>query len=341
MIYIRVDAGNARGMGHLSRMRVLGKCLDSRGHHVRFVTRGNAVTTNILASDRFDHMIFPAAMPERELIERALAGRSDTPNLWIFDLLDTDPVWSAAIKDRGFKVVAFDDTKGALAQADLVVNAFVHSRKAYDSAKVSAALCEGLDYAIIAPSAVQRRRIRSIAKGGPLSVAVTMGGSDTHGASIIALKALFATGSTLRSVRLCIGPFFRNEAGLLAQIRSLPFPVEVLHAPAELHRELDREDVIICSGGMTLLEVCVMGLPALAFAGELHEERNISELASLKACVPIGSICAADEYELRAKIASAIFNIDLLNETAANAMRFVHDGTEVCVQRICGLLPTR
>jgi len=54
--------------------------------------------------------------------------------------------------------------------------------------------------------------------------------------------------------------------------------------------ELDTMDVVICGGGVTLFEICAMGLPVLAFANEVHEEKTIKYFSQHGACINIGSV---------------------------------------------------
>lgn len=337
MIYIRIDAGPVRGMGHLYRMLTLADRLAACRQPVTFVIRNDDATKKILDARGAGYKSFPSSMGEEEIIRKSLAGHGPLPDLWIFDLLDTDPVWPRSIRKKKIKVVSFDDTKGSLTEADLVINAIVHSWDAYEARDVKVPLREGLAYAIINPSAIRQRRKRVIAREGPLAVAITMGGSDTHASSLAMLEALADRAPDSHRIHLFTGPGFSHERELSSLVNSLSRPVSVRRAVPDLHRELNPMDVVICSGGVTLLEVCAMGLPALAFAGELHEEKNIRYLSSLKACLPIGSICTVDTKRLKDKIGEFLSNRDLLNETASSAMRCVGDGTDACAQAICGL----
>ena len=338
MIYIRTDANRDRGMGHLYRMLTLADRLVFCRRHVKFVIRQDAATEKILKAKGADYLSFPSLTAEDEIIKVSLADERRLPELWIFDLLDSDEEWVRAVKEKGVKAVSFDDTKGALEEAGLVINSFAHSWGRYKKRDVRVPLLEGLGYSIINPNALLHRKKRVIAPGCSLAVAITMGGSDCYGSSLLILKALAGSAPNNSRITLFTGPNFSHYDELSSLADELSYSITVRRAVSDLHRELDHMDVIICSGGITLLEVCAMGLPALAFATESHEEKNIRYLSLLKGCLSIGSIRAVNVKKLSSKIRELLADRAVLNETAASAMRCVGSGTDNCVQAILDLV---
>ena len=338
MIYIRVDANHNRGMGHLYRMLTLAEILICRAQRVKFIIKSNEASEKILDARDIDYLSFPVSIEEEEVIRKSLTEQESLPDLWIFDCLDTDVAWIRLIKENKIKVVCFDDTKAGLQQADLVINALVHSWESYENKDAKAPILEGLAYAIINPNAVKYRKKRVLSQGKPLQIAITMGGSDTHGSSLVILEAIAKKKLNECGLYLFTGPHFQHQKELSLLLDSMSCRTVVKHAVSNLHQELDSKDVVICAGGITLLEICAMGLPALAFANEQHEERNISHLLSLNACLLLGSISSVNIEELKARISALLLDIKLLNEVAASAICSVTDGTTNCGRAVLNLL---
>ena len=288
-VYIRLDANHAKGMGHLYRMLVLANVLISYRLLITFIVKCNVITENILKSNKFKYLSFPESMSEENIIALTLSNHKSLPDLWVFDVLSTETVWIKLIKEKNIKVVCFDDEKGGLQEADLVINSIVHSWGRYDKESINVPLLEGTAYAILQPSVFNLRKERVIGDEEFLKVGITMGGSDTHGSTLVILKSVLDILDNYK-FHVFTGPHFLHQDYLDAIMDSIHLDISVKHAVPDLHLELDTMDVVICGGGVTLFEICAMGLPVLAFANEVHEEKTIKYFSQHGACINIGSV---------------------------------------------------
>jgi hypothetical protein len=66
-----------------------------------------------------------------------------------------------------------------------------------------------------------------------------------------------------------------------------PQGVEVVRSPASLLEPLLRCDVVVCTGGQTLVEAAATGTPALALEGALNQRPQIAALADREAVVAV------------------------------------------------------
>ncbi|MFC1675845.1 PseG/SpsG family protein [Planctomycetota bacterium] len=337
-VYIRLDADHTRGMGHIFRMSILAEILIADGVEVTFIIRSNQAAEEILQDKAFKYLSYPISMSEQEIINSSLKQSDELPMLWIFDILSTQPEWIELVKQRNIKVVCFDDTEGGLVKADLVINSIADSWGGYERNEVKAEILEGFDYSILSPEVMRYRKPRSIPKDKCLSVGITMGGSDSHGSTVVILKAVCEMPPDKYKFNIFAGPHFLHQEELSALLDSIDRDVLVQHSPVNFHKELDTMDIIICAGGITLYEVCTMGLPAIAFANEPHEERTIDYFASLDACIPIGSVHHFDINELKLKIRALLQDRELLNKLSVSALSSVTSGTDKCVQAIYRLI---
>jgi hypothetical protein len=66
-----------------------------------------------------------------------------------------------------------------------------------------------------------------------------------------------------------------------------PEGVEVLRGPASLLEPLLRCDVVVCTGGQTLVEAAATGAPALALEGAANQRTQIASLTAQRAVLPV------------------------------------------------------
>jgi spore coat polysaccharide biosynthesis predicted glycosyltransferase SpsG len=290
---IRLDAGHKRGMGHLFRMLLLADYLRPAGFDARFLLRDNAVSRKVLAETPFAGLFCPVDSSEEAIIDTGLE-QCRRPDLWIFDVLSTRAGWVRRVKNKGIPVVCFDDLAGGPSDADLVINAIAGC---WPSPPGGPQVLNGPKYAIVDPEILRLSKPRRDRRRS-FQVGVTMGGSDTHGATVQLAGVLTQMADI--GVTLFLGPHFLHDAELQAVLAGTDSRCEVRRAVPDLHRELVAMDAVICGGGQTLYELCGLGLPILAFANEPHEEQTIAYFERRRACVNIGSAgCTLDAAGLR------------------------------------------
>ncbi len=287
-IVIRVDGDHQRGMGHLFRMKTLANEFRTKGVPYLFVIRQNDCSKQILHDAEHPCLEYPIESHEGYIIEDYFQNHV-IPDLWIFDIMSTKSEWVRQVKRRRSIVVCFDDLEGGIEAADLVINAIAgcwEEEKRPRSLDVRVLNVPG--YAIIAPEVLNITRRDETSKG-PIRIGVTMGGSDTHGATVQVAKVLSELKEELEAT-FFLGPHFMHVRELEGLLAGLPFPSVTRTALPRLHQELIKVDLVICGGGQTLFELCAMGMCTAALANEVHEEKTISYFAEHGACIDIGSV---------------------------------------------------
>jgi spore coat polysaccharide biosynthesis predicted glycosyltransferase SpsG len=129
----------------------------------------------------------------------------------------------------------------------------------------------GLDYLILNPEIARWRRERSTLG----SILVTLGGTDTYGATV---KAVAMLRRQRRSATVVIGPGFMHRATLDAELT--PDFILKVGVPS-LIQEMSRHDLAITGGGVTAFEAAASGLPLIAIANEWFEVPMARHLAGL------------------------------------------------------------
>jgi len=290
LVVFRIDAGHARGLGHLQRMIVLSDKFEENGYDAFFLLRKNKIAESILEKRSKSYVSYPLEFAEKDMLkcyfdEYAVAG------LWIFDILSTEAEWISYVKGMGVRaVVCFDDFNGGLKVADAVINPILGCWGQNSEKKGSRPLVfNGPSYAIIDPGVMNLKKYRK-SRESIVKVGITMGGSDTYGATIKIAEALRELKANNLHIYFFLGPHFMHEPELNLALATYPHAYSVKKSVLNLHKELIEMDVVICGGGQTLFEVCALEIPALAFANEPHEEKTIDFFLKNNACINIGSI---------------------------------------------------
>lgn len=283
IIVFRLDANHERGMGHLYRMKTLADKFRKDNFDCFFLLRSNETAANILSKTVYNHLLYPQDYSEEKIINKYFL-KHPKPNLWIFDMLTTESEWVLRVKKNDVPVVCFDDLKGGVSAADLVVNAIVGC---WDKGPSGGNVLSGPQYAVINSGILGFKKKKGLSEGA-IKVGVTLGGSDTHGATIRIAQALSEIADI--DVTFYLGPYFIHDEELNNVLPQLSLQHSVKKTVQDLHRELSEMDAVICGGGQTLFELCAMGIPALALANESHEEKTISYFSRHGACIDIGSV---------------------------------------------------
>jgi len=262
---------------------------------------------------------------------------SNNPHLWIYDVLDTEPAWLNRLHDDDITIVCIDDLRGGPSRAHLTINPIVGCWENAPSVDPAASVYNGPAYAILPPALYTYRKDRSRmsrAQRG-LHLAVTMGGSDTYGATATIAKSLMAVDTKIDHVTFVLGPLFKHHDEMANATAQFPFSFTIRLAVADLHALLDTMDAVICAGGITLFEMCSMGLPALSLASEPHEEKTIAYFERKGACINLGSVHASSAEHIGERLTAILQDADRRGAVSANAMNLV-DGRGI--YRVCNLI---
>jgi len=245
------------GMGHLFRMITLYGALRHKGASATIVLLGK----HLPSSEWLERSSIPCQIVEDATTlsgwEKRLALQYGA-QVWVNDRLHTDADHARRIKDMGLWLVTFDDLGGGAALADLHVSALAGVRGETPS---GVKVLTGLEYLLVSQDIAHFRRQRTECH----SRVVTLGGSDTHGVTLMVARWL--------SIRqqpgtLILGPGFEHE-GVLSTIVS--DSITVKRSVPSLAAEFAAHDLAITGGGLTAFEATAAGLPTITVANETWE----------------------------------------------------------------------
>jgi spore coat polysaccharide biosynthesis predicted glycosyltransferase SpsG/ribosomal protein S18 acetylase RimI-like enzyme len=241
-LLLRADAGPSIGVGHLSRCVALAEAAVARGWPV--VLAGEVEGGGWLV-DRLSTLDVPV-VPADSLATRAKELGADVVLVDHYGLGELPEVRAVS------RLVSMEDGHFGRRAADVVVDAnlFTAARPADGSPVVLA----GPDFAPMRRDVVAARAARTARAGGPLRVVVVMGGGATGEAVSAALTALRDTGVPLA---------VRALSTAAVQVPAGPGQRFTVEPPTPRLPELLAEaDLVVSAAGVTLLELCCVGVPA-------------------------------------------------------------------------------
>lgn len=298
-------------MGHLFRMFHLARELRSRDLPFVFFVNDHKPSLQLLRQDQL-----PFETVDLNHVEQwaQAAIRRTQARLWINDRLNTNLVQAQAVKQTGIPLTTFDDRGDGASLADLHIAALAFTA---DQPLGGRRVARGHEYLILNPEIAHLRRQRVKVE----RILVSMGGTDTYGATVkvVALLRRRGLGATV-----VIGPGFQHRAALDAEL-DMKFQLKV--AVPSLIDEMSRHDLAVVGGGITAFEAAASGLPAIAVANEDFEVPVARHLASLGVARYAGHHSALDE---------AAFDIpeDIANMSMAGLNKIPLDG----VRKTCQLI---
>ncbi len=244
-----LEAGQHFGSGHAARMASLCSALVRR-HEVVIATPSLSIVRRV-----FDMFAVRARIVRRRIDPTLRDLRCD---LYVIDHLDTTRSLVRALRADGARVVTFDDRGAGARDADLVVNAIVGD---WDAPRSPAAFrLEGPRYLVLSPAFHRRQQIRR-AHHPPTTVVLGIGGL----AADDEIRGLVA--------RLDV-----------AGVRAVPAEGFFRGSSVPLVSLLERADVAVTNGGLSMFESLGLGVPTVAVPRNAIEARSV-RLASRRKAV--------------------------------------------------------
>lgn len=277
LLLLRADAGPGIGSGHAARLLALAEAWIDAGGRAKLLTVAPSPALKIRAGAQgVEVHTLPAAHPDpADLAEttRAIAGaRKGT---WIaVDGYGFDADFLSALRAAGARVLRVDDGS----RGDVPCDAFLDQNPGADlsvpSLPPEALPLLGPRWALLRSSFARAGERRAM-RGDARNLLISFGGEDPEDATGSALRALRRVKRPFKAVAV-IGPD-NPRADALAQLaEGLPVRLERM---ADMPVLMDNADLALVGGGVTMLETCAAGLPALVATVAENQEAGAAYLA--------------------------------------------------------------
>jgi UDP-2,4-diacetamido-2,4,6-trideoxy-beta-L-altropyranose hydrolase len=313
-ILYRADGSAEIGTGHLLRGTLLARALAAGGAptgpstsapQLTFLTRAHPWAIVRIEQVGLPYQALPVDVtPESEIEALQAASRALRPDLAVVDLLDTGtaPDLCAALRATGVPVLTFDNTGPGRLTADEVINFLVRDPDPAELAERGVSLHEGPEYATLLPEYEGVNRIPKRIAPHARQLLISVGGGDAAGLSLKAVHALAALPDPPEAT-VVVGSAFPHADELARLVEVSPARVTVRRDLPSLLPELQRADMAVVAGGLTMHEALATGTPPLALCQEVwHQQFLAGWFAERGAMVDLGRGDIAEE----AVVASAI-----------------------------------
>lgn len=256
MIAICIEASHARGLGHLFKAVHFAALLRDRKEPFVVLVNEDPKAASVLEDRGIPWRSVPLADSSSDW-ESQLIGELGI-DVWLNDRLDTDLKHAERIKRHGVMLVTVDDMGTGAALADLHFAPLLFTEPAALGGK---RVLAGHRYLILNPEIARYKRMRE--RVG--SIVVSLGGSDTYGATLKVVAILKRLG---KGATVIAGPSFQHREELE---RLIDDRFTVKDAVPSLVEEFHRHDLAVTGGGVTPFEANASGLPCIIVANEEHE----------------------------------------------------------------------
>ena len=301
LLVVRADGGPSIGAGHVMRTLALASLFLDGGWAVGFAateeTFASVAALNDLPLERLT--LAPNPSEEADAMHRRWPGGAD---ILIVDHYGRDAELEQACRGWARRIVVIDDLVDRRHDADVLVDV-ANSPEAYRGLVPGA--CEvltGADYAIV-NRAFRSMRAHALARRTGVTVErvlVSFGQVDALNATQCALAALAAVGFA-GDIDIVLG----HAAPHLDAVRTAARARTRLHVDSDHMPMLMTEaDLAIGAGGVTALERCCLGLPAMLVTVADNQREIVALLKKARAAVDAGQVDAGLETRLAGSLST-------------------------------------
>lgn len=258
MFAICIESSHSKGMGHLFRMLNFSEYLKNQNETFIFLINDNQKAKEILESKniRFETVDLHDVMSNWESAVIHKYGI----NYWLNDRLDTNEQHTQNIVNNGIKLITFDDLGSGAKHSHINICGLFFNHDALEGKSV----LKGVKYLILNSEIDRCKKQRTALQ----KIIVTLGGSDTYGATVKVLKLLKQNNI---AATIHLGPSFTHEKELTEELNE---NYSIIRQVSSLIAEFNQYDLAITGGGVTPFEANASGLPCLVIANELFEMPN-------------------------------------------------------------------
>lgn len=348
-VFVRTDASNSIGIGHIMRCLTLADSLANTGAVVRFVSRfheGNLIdlvrergyAVDVLPAPKRadahptneDYVEWLGVSQEQDAAETVEAIGGAQPDWLVLDHYSLDIAWERMLRPHVGRLMVVEDLPQRRHNCDLVLdqNEIGTGATAW-SQRISKGcqLALGPRYAMLRPEYRLRRATLSPHTGKLQRILVFYGGSDPHDLTCRTLDCLLAPEFSHLHVDIVIGDNYARRENLEHRVRARP-NTHLFGPQAHLADLLATADLAIGAGGTTTWERMCMGVPSVVVCIAENQRAGCEQLAKENLIYYLGTWESVSCSDIAAAMRDALCMPKLLAEMSELGQRKV-DGVGV------------
>lgn len=301
-IAIRYKASPTHGMGHMVRQLHLGKALINEGHSVTYFI--DNFKPSIEAQAGLDyHIIQPTEI---------FLKQGDNVDLVILDQKENEAEYLRNLRPHTRKIVDFEDLGEGRNLVDLLIDCNLEKEDAKNiNANIKTLF--GLPYTILHPDFERYNQQVRYFPSAIKSALLTLGGTDPKNLTVPLAKIILEQ-STAPSLTILIGSGFRDWQAL-EKLQYTWSQVQVRHNISDMAATLFHNDVVFCSGGVTLHEAMAVGTPAIVLNQVPHQEKKAKYFENLGAAINLGLAENWDTQQVVKALALKQSQMEIMSQT--------------------------
>ena len=271
-IGFRVDGSKELGLGHIFRCVALADSL--HGGDISFWVKDNPDVRGILKGKDTNYLL-PDLTCKSEtdfLIREIIKKKIDA---LITDLLVYPKGYLEKLKQTHVKLITFHELETDISASDILINS--NTFKGFDNCKdlVTGDKCFGPSYVVIRDGI---RKIKPVRPSKQVkTILISMGGSDPHGITLRVVNNLISL-SAKPKIIIHAGPAFKYHKELFAMLGKGSDGFTVRENVPELAELMVNADVAISCGGITMYELCYLGIPSIILSLNNRQHEFADEL---------------------------------------------------------------
>jgi UDP-2,4-diacetamido-2,4,6-trideoxy-beta-L-altropyranose hydrolase len=327
-LLVRADAGVEMGSGHVMRCLALAQAWQDAGGDVVFcVARCSAVLDQALASEgvRLVRLqVSPGSL--QDAIQTAEAARTRNVRWLVIDGYHFDADYRKHLRNREFQVLFLDDDGGCdRYDADMVVNQNIDAKESqYAHDEGGGSLLLGTKYVLLRREFSRRKERRRNPLKAVRKILITMGGSDPHNVTEMAIRALAELKGFTFDVTVVVGPNNPHMESLLRVKSQAPSNLQLLRNVSGMADVMAEADLAISAGGGTGYELIFFQVPTILITVAENQRAACRSLGESKVAIDAGWFHALDHQQLAGSIRTLI-ETDPLRQTLMENCRHVID----------------
>jgi len=344
-LYLRFDADEAIGAGHLVRCKTLGKAAQALGYNVRWISKHLATGLRTTLFTQRDELI--RIKPSLNWCEEAkwLINHEDlNGGIFILDVttqyslghLDSFIEYLVALKTL-LRIVLIDGlgvdsiVERISERPHIAVVPYIGASVPKNDRIRDCLWLLGPQYFILQPE--YNRLIIQRASSTPVAdiakkILITFGGTDPKKSTLLAMDAVADIQYPDLEIRVVIGPGYSPELkrNTRKKMKESGLNCQLVEAPSNLAELIFWCDLAISGSGLTKYELAALGAPSILISIN-QEHANVSaSFASTGASIHLGVARDVTRKELSLKLKQLIQSKQMRQSMRISGCRLVDDG---------------
>ena len=301
MIWIRADANQNIGSGHVMRCLSIAAALKNQGQQVCFILADEGAAS-LLRDREMDYRVLHTAYSnmedELEQFTGMLMGQK--PDLLLVDSYFATEHYFKTVGEY-VKTVCVDDVPRFAYPVDGIINYNIYGDNLpYD--RMCRNLYLGVSYA---PLREQFRGIDYMVRPVVKDVLITTGGSDKYNLAGKILEKVLAIQETADLCYHVVSGAFNPHLEQLKELAEQHKNIRLYQNVKNMAELMQQADIAITAGGSTMYELCAVGVPILSFSFVDNQELIVETFAQ-KGLVYYGGNYLKEDSEFAGNVAAAL-----------------------------------